>query len=202
MLCQSWHPPDPDLLSPNHVEALSLCSIATPSDHELKEAVEKACLHLATLRPKQATIVRAGALGSCYVSADKPDVVHWTPAYWQGQTDRIVDPTGAGNGFMGALSAALDEGLGLQQGERFIARRTCCAKVHSGALGNGRREFHHRASWASCNGGRKVERRIGARSSTRARKSPLVRRADPSLQTVMFQVLPQDRNDQEQRCIV
>lgn len=31
----------------------------------------------------------------------------------------MVDPTGAGNGFMGGLAAALDDGLDVQQGTSF-----------------------------------------------------------------------------------
>ena len=78
--------------------------------------MKRACLRLATLKPKRATIIRAGALGACYITADKPEEIHWTPAYWQGESDRIVDPTGAGNGFMGALCAALDQRLDVHEG--------------------------------------------------------------------------------------
>jgi sugar/nucleoside kinase (ribokinase family) len=52
--------------------------------------------------------------------------VKWVPAYYsadhgeKGDRDRgrgVVDATGAGNGFMGAVSAALDEGKDLPEGE-------------------------------------------------------------------------------------
>jgi sugar/nucleoside kinase (ribokinase family) len=33
--------------------------------------------------------------------------------------EKVVDPTGAGNGFMGALAAALGEGESLREGESF-----------------------------------------------------------------------------------
>lgn len=104
--------------SPNHVEAFSLCGIAQPSAEELRPAVESACLKLAQLRPQIATIVRAGALGACYVESAEPGKVNWVPAYWSSDDQhKVVDPTGAGNGFMGGLAAALDEGFDVEKGE-------------------------------------------------------------------------------------
>lgn len=80
-------------------------------------SVEKACKTLAGLKPLTATIIRAGALGACYILTAEPGRIHWIPAYWSEDQTKVVDPTGAGNGFMGGLSAALDEGLDLRQGK-------------------------------------------------------------------------------------
>lgn len=103
-----------DRSSPNHVEALSLCSIAPSST----EAIEKACIMLASLGPKKAVVIRAGAMGACYTLSSSPLAVAWIPAYWtESESDQVVDVTGAGNGFLGGLCAGLDEGKDVRDGE-------------------------------------------------------------------------------------
>lgn len=73
---------------------------------------------LAEMKPKKAVVIRAGALGACYALSSAPHAVHWVPAYWTSDhADRVVDVTGAGNGFLGGLCAGLDEGLDDRQGE-------------------------------------------------------------------------------------
>lgn len=105
-------------LSPNHVEASRLCSMPLPADADnLTKVVEQACLRLATLGSRMATIIRAGAQGVCYVLASRPNTTRWVPAYWANDQTRVVDPTGAGNGFMGGLAAALDEDLPVCEGK-------------------------------------------------------------------------------------
>jgi len=100
--------------SPNHIEALSLCSINTSSP----EAIEEACVILAKLGPKKAVVIRAGAMGACYALSSSPQSVHWIPAYWtESEIDQVVDVTGAGNGFLGGLCAGLDEGKDVRAGE-------------------------------------------------------------------------------------
>lgn len=87
-----------------------------PAADQLGSAVERACVRMAQLRPQLATIIRAGSLGACYTLTSEPDRTHWIPAYWT-DSAKVVDPTGAGNGFMGGLSAALDSGLDITTGE-------------------------------------------------------------------------------------
>lgn len=82
----------------------------------MKSAIETACGLLAGLQPGTATVIRAGALGACYISSNNGGV-HWVPAYWSHDQSKVVDPTGAGNGFMGGLAAALDEDLDIHQGQ-------------------------------------------------------------------------------------
>jgi sugar/nucleoside kinase (ribokinase family) len=73
---------------------------------------------LATFKPKRAVVIRSGALGACYALASDPAEVRWVPAYWTEATaDNVVDPTGAGNGFLGGLCAGLDEGTSVRDGE-------------------------------------------------------------------------------------
>jgi len=119
-------------ISPNHVEALSLLSL-TPnkilSEEEYKALLSTACLRLAELGPQIAAVLRCGHLGACYIdTAAQANVssltladVKWIPAYWSadvpGAEGKVVDPTGAGNSFMGGLGAALDQGFSIEEGE-------------------------------------------------------------------------------------
>jgi sugar/nucleoside kinase (ribokinase family) len=105
------------MTSPNHVEALSLCSITSSSS----QAIEEACKLLANLGPKKAVVIRAGVMGACFALSSSPQTVHWFPAYWSADhIDQVVDVTGAGNGFLGGLCAGLDEGLDVRDGESDI----------------------------------------------------------------------------------
>lgn len=73
---------------------------------------------LAEMKPKKAVVIRSGALGACYALSSAPDDVCWVPAYWTSdRADRVVDVTGAGNGFLGGFCAGLDEGMDVRQGE-------------------------------------------------------------------------------------
>ncbi|WWD18480.1 hypothetical protein CI109_102932 [Kwoniella shandongensis] len=118
-----------DIIAPNHNEALRLFSLIAPpsfTDDDVKSTLTRVCRQLAYLRPRIGAIIRAGHLGCCYASTEtegyRPDV-KWIPAYWHegrdGWKGKVVDPTGAGNAFMGALGAALDEGKSLDEAVRW-----------------------------------------------------------------------------------
>ncbi|KAK4685279.1 hypothetical protein P7C73_g4882, partial [Tremellales sp. Uapishka_1] len=101
------------ILSPNHTEALALLSRPLP-DESATATLTACCRSLPLART--ATIIRAGALGACYILAAEPGTVHWVPAYYSAsEAEHVVDPTGAGNAFMGGLGAALYEGLDVHQ---------------------------------------------------------------------------------------
>ena len=117
--------------SPNHTEALSLLNVPLPESTNISETrrlVTQACVSIANWRPRLATIIRAGALGCCYIPSSLSSVtlddVRWVPAYWDsmedgdtsGSREKVVDPTGAGNAFMGGLGAALESGQSLRHG--------------------------------------------------------------------------------------
>jgi sugar/nucleoside kinase (ribokinase family) len=123
-----------DASSPNHVEALCLLSLTPetllPAD-QYKALLTHACVRLARLRPRLGAVLRCGHLGCCYIHtrslsladgvADPgPEDVRWVPAFWDksvpGSEGRVVDPTGAGNAFMGGLGAALHAGHDLHEG--------------------------------------------------------------------------------------
>ncbi|WVQ65787.1 uncharacterized protein L199_003965 [Kwoniella botswanensis] len=118
---------DIDLIGPNHHEVLRLFSPTIPSsptEADLKAVYSQACKNLLSLQPKTGVVVRCGHLGCCY-SISPPlgldPEVRWVPAYWNPRRkgwneSRVVDPTGAGNAFMGGLAAALDSGKSLGEG--------------------------------------------------------------------------------------
>jgi sugar/nucleoside kinase (ribokinase family) len=131
-----------DILSPNHTEALSLLSLLPTSTDPatLIPLLNQACQTLSSFRPRLGTIIRAGSLGACYIltrleqqdahghehghtdsdAEEEEAQVIWVPPYWipgmEGYESKVVDPTGAGNAFMGGLGAALDQGLNLHDG--------------------------------------------------------------------------------------
>jgi sugar/nucleoside kinase (ribokinase family) len=129
--------------SPNHSEALSLLSMRPIFEVEpslIKARLAEACVELARLGPRLAAIIRCGHLGCCYVStrgATEPraEDVRWVPAYWEvdGSLDKVVDPTGAGNAFMGGLGAALQLGKDMDEGGFPCAGRPdgqrCCGRL-------------------------------------------------------------------------
>ncbi|OCF43575.1 hypothetical protein I317_02593 [Kwoniella heveanensis CBS 569] len=113
-------------------------------ESRLREIYTQACRKLAALQPRIGAIIRCGHLGCCYAQKRSPsqppppgvasegwkehenegdiDVdfdVRWSPAFWhpgrEGYEAKIVDPTGAGNAFMGGLAAGLDQGKSLDE---------------------------------------------------------------------------------------
>lgn len=111
---------------------LSLIPDARLPAAEYKALLAHACVQLAKLRPRIGAVLRCGHLGCCYVDTARslvdavetdfgPEDVRWIPAFWNanipGSADKVVDPTGAGNAFVGGLGAALLQGHGLAEGE-------------------------------------------------------------------------------------
>ncbi|KAJ3867866.1 Ribokinase-like protein [Lentinula novae-zelandiae] len=97
--------PSIDILSPNAEEALSLLSIPIMRPIS-KPLIEEAANRFIQLGVKDAVIIRSGELGA-YVLRRKTGG-KWVDAFWT-ETDasKIVDVTGAGNSFLGGLSAGL-----------------------------------------------------------------------------------------------
>lgn len=121
--------------SPNDTEAIALYGIDPPTEAERVLALEYCTRRLLALRPRVAAVLRAGPLGCCYALAEDlprdvqidplsphpPQVpVYWVEPFWikgmTGWDKAVVDPTGAGNAFMGGLMAALDEGKDMHEG--------------------------------------------------------------------------------------
>ncbi|KAF8592543.1 Ribokinase-like protein [Ramaria rubella] len=101
--------PDISILSPNAGEALALLGKFDPPT---RESIQWACAQLLEFgvgaTGKGYVIIRSGALGAYVKQRERSGV--WVDAYWR-ETDqengKIVDVTGAGNTFLGGLSAGL-----------------------------------------------------------------------------------------------
>ncbi|KAJ3909214.1 Ribokinase-like protein [Lentinula edodes] len=97
--------PSIDILSPNAEEALSLLSIPIMRPIS-KPLIEEAANRFIQLGVKDAVIIRSGELGA-YVLRRKTGG-KWVDAFWtEADASKIVDVTGAGNSFLGGLSAGL-----------------------------------------------------------------------------------------------
>ncbi|KAH8113426.1 Ribokinase-like protein [Phellopilus nigrolimitatus] len=107
--------PHVDILSPNSDEALSLLSMPQPPS---KASIEEACMRFLELGVgpdgKGHVIIRSGSLGAYVASRARSG--RWIDAFWtDAHSEKVVDVTGAGNSFLGGLSA----GLSLAEGDVF-----------------------------------------------------------------------------------
>lgn len=99
-----------DLFSPNHLELASLFSVP-PERVAEKSTIEELALKVLSSgvgpEGKGAVVVRAGAHGSLVTAHDLP--LTWVLPFYgsekrTGKEKKIVDPTGAGNAFLGAYA--------------------------------------------------------------------------------------------------
>ncbi|CAE6526876.1 unnamed protein product [Rhizoctonia solani] len=100
-----------DILSPNAEEALGLLSIDKTGVDDPSIIENAAARFLSFGIGKDASgyvIVRCGAMGA-YGATLEIGIVKgwWMPAYWRLEDNGAVDVTGAGNAFLGGLSAGL-----------------------------------------------------------------------------------------------
>jgi sugar/nucleoside kinase (ribokinase family) len=105
-----------DVVSPNHAELASFFGGTGQKgdavDVEAVEAYAKTWLnsgigHLAS----GSAVIRCGKEG-CLVASRT--TTRWLPAYHQAGSAKVVDPTGGGNCFLGALALALSRGHGVE----------------------------------------------------------------------------------------
>ncbi|KAJ7774357.1 Ribokinase-like protein [Mycena maculata] len=106
-----------NILSPNAEEALALLSLPLPPTQKLiEEAAHKFLEFGVGVNGNGCVIIRSGAMGACV--AMKNQSPRWVSAFWTSEEeDKIVDVTGAGNSFLGGLSA----GLSLEDGDIYKA---------------------------------------------------------------------------------
>lgn len=119
-----------EIFSPNHIELLSLFSVdinidSSSSFQEFKSTIEDLatrCLNSGIGANNQGTIiVRCGEYG-CVVFSRKEKIFRWLPAFYEHETEagngngdrdeRVIDVTGTGNAFLGALVVGLERGAG------------------------------------------------------------------------------------------
>ncbi|KDN37784.1 hypothetical protein RSAG8_09939, partial [Rhizoctonia solani AG-8 WAC10335] len=101
-----------DILSPNAEEALGLLSIDKAGVDDPSVIEHAAAQFLSFGIGKDASghvILRCGAMGAYGATLEAGMVKGWwTPAYWRSEDKgAVVDVTGAGNAFLGGLSAGL-----------------------------------------------------------------------------------------------
>lgn len=96
---------DIDILSPNAEEALRMLEIPLPVT---TTKVEEAATAFIKAGVKMCVIIRCAGLGAYALETGASDRGFWTPAFWaEKDIAKIVDVTGAGNSFLGGLSAGL-----------------------------------------------------------------------------------------------
>ena len=102
----------------------------------LLRTLENAAARMLTLGPRKGVVIRAGSHGAYYLpgpttvqslhtphtgeQAQCKALGRWVPPYHPADSTKVVDPTGAGNAFMGALAAALGQGEDLGEGEQYL----------------------------------------------------------------------------------
>lgn len=95
-----------DVFSPNHIEMSNIFEEKSANSSET-EGLERCCQAILDssigLNGYGAVIVRAGERGS--LSASRNSRPTWLPAYYSKDTIKIIDPTGAGNTFLGGYIA-------------------------------------------------------------------------------------------------
>jgi sugar/nucleoside kinase (ribokinase family) len=101
-----------DILSPNHIELAAFFSIDLsndePLDRSIIEELAQKCLASGIGPEKQGTVVvRAGHEGCCVYSRKQKEFV-WLPPFYK-DSPKVIDPTGAGNAFLGGFAIGLRE---------------------------------------------------------------------------------------------
>lgn len=91
------------VLSPNALEAAALVGKPEPTTKDEVEALDLEHFQFA-----QCIVLRCGSLGS-YLRNEH--IKRWFPAYFAKHPERVIDPTGAGNAFTGAIGLALAQGF-------------------------------------------------------------------------------------------
>lgn len=111
-----------DIVSPNHVE---LAEFLGKSEEDVKnkegESNREAIVSLAQSMAESGIgvegmgciVVRAGKGGCCTIDGRSGQVT-WLPPYHQEDSEKVVDPTGAGNTFLGGLAMALTHGQSIE----------------------------------------------------------------------------------------
>ena len=106
-----------DYVSPNHMELSSFYSRSGNIGDEIdREFVEQCAREFVDsgvgengLGP---VIVRCGKWGCCIVSNKSQPV--WLPPYHQ-DSSKVIDPTGAGNCFLGGFAVSIARGVGIEE---------------------------------------------------------------------------------------
>jgi sugar/nucleoside kinase (ribokinase family) len=101
-----------DVFSPNHIELAALFGIDANRDGQCERATiqelgYKCLLNGIGAFNKGTVVIRAGHEGCCVFSRKQQNFV-WLPPYYL-KSKKVVDPTGAGNAFLGGFAVGLME---------------------------------------------------------------------------------------------
>jgi sugar/nucleoside kinase (ribokinase family) len=122
-----------DAISPNHMELAAFFGAkAEHGDQVDRNVVQDLTANfLSTGVGKDglgAIVVRSGKEG-CYLA--NKNVKKWLPAYHQPPSSKVIDPTGGGNGFLGALALGLGRGHDVEEAALWgsVAASFCIEQV-------------------------------------------------------------------------
>jgi sugar/nucleoside kinase (ribokinase family) len=107
-----------DYVSPNHEEMSGFYGVsANCGEHVDRELIEQCAVDWSFNRKEggklKAVVVRAGKDG-CLVATKESMTTRWIPAYHQ-NSDKVIDPTGGGNAFLGGLTIGLARGATVEE---------------------------------------------------------------------------------------
>ena len=111
-----------DVLVPNQSELGALCGVDAPTSTEAAGDLAE------SLVGPKAVVVTLGSEGALVVTAGQRTLVSSSAV-------AVIDTTGAGDTFCGALAVALGEGLELSEAARFAARAAALSVGAAGARG-------------------------------------------------------------------
>ncbi|GAB7356785.1 hypothetical protein MBLNU459_g7677t2 [Dothideomycetes sp. NU459] len=101
-----------DVISPNHAELADLCGVTADTeaghvDHAVVETCARRLLDSvasAADAALAAVVVRSGKDGCLVATASR---FTWLPAFHASSPQKVIDPTGGGNGFLGGFAVGL-----------------------------------------------------------------------------------------------
>ena len=99
-----------DVFSPNHEELASFFEESINPEFDLALVEEQAREFVESgigLQGKGCIVVRAAGHG-CLILSKQHGAV-WLPSYYSSESNMVVDPTGAGNAFLGAFAIGFQE---------------------------------------------------------------------------------------------
>ena len=101
-----------DIFSPNHIELASFFDVELRKDGPLErsiiEGLARKCLESAIGTRKQGTVIVTAGHEGCSVYSRQREEFVWLPPLHE-DSPKVVDPTGAGNAFLGGFAIGLRE---------------------------------------------------------------------------------------------
>ncbi|KAH4130476.1 hypothetical protein HBH47_023550 [Parastagonospora nodorum] len=92
-----------DVFSPNHLEFMALFESSNTATAFDKAELERRAVDFANSTRTGIMVVRCGEFGSLTISPDNQPF--WLPPFYAQGAKEVVDPTGAGNAFLGGFTA-------------------------------------------------------------------------------------------------